>query len=397
MESIGIMSSLTNDDEDVFLDEDDIIEEISVDEEDLPEADDDDDDADEASDEEADDSVHIFSGHTGEVYTVACSPIDPTLVATGAGDDKGFLWKVGGQGAFELKGHKDSVSCVSFSCDGQLVASGSFDGVIKVWDILSEKLDECRLKETGSGIEWVRWHPRGRIVLAGSDSTVWMWWYAPDTLYDTLYPLSGHAGTVTCGDFTPDGKTICTGSDDATLRIWNPKTRDSIHVFKGHTEGLTCLAITADSSLVLTGSKDGSVHIVRISTGKVVASLTSHTGSIECIGLSSSSLQWAATGSMDRKLIIWDLQQSVPVERCTCEHREGVTCVSWLGRTRFVATGCVDGRVRIWDSLNGKCVKILRGHTDAVQSIAISAHANHLVSVSLDGTARVFQIHQFFN
>ncbi|KAI7748224.1 hypothetical protein M8C21_031510 [Ambrosia artemisiifolia] len=288
--------SANNDDEDngeVFLNEDDdILEEIyNMDQQaDLPK------DADEAFNDEADDdddSIHIFTGHMGELYTVACTR---QLVATGAGDDKGFLWKIG----------------------------------------------------------------------------------QPDWAFEL------------------HGKTICTGSDDASLRVWNPSTGKNNHVVKGHyyhTEGLTCLTITADSSLVLTGSKDASVYIVNIATGKVVSSLASHSESVECIGLSAARSPWAATGSMDQKLIIWDLQHSLA--RCTCEHEEGVTCLTWLGVTRFVATGCVDGKVRIWDSLSGECVKTLRGHTDAIQSLATSSDGNHLVSVSLDGTARVFEINEF--
>ncbi|XP_060958768.1 uncharacterized protein LOC133030243 [Cannabis sativa] len=59
--------------------------------------------------DEPDDSMHIFTGHTDELYSVACSPTDALLVATGGGDDKGFLWKIGqGDWAFELQGHKDS-------------------------------------------------------------------------------------------------------------------------------------------------------------------------------------------------------------------------------------------------------------------------------------------------
>jgi WD40 repeat protein len=68
------------------------------------------------------------------------------------------------------------------------------------------------------------------------------------------------------------GKLICTGSDDASLIVWNPKTCESIHIVKGHpyhTEGLTCLDINSNSSLAISGSKDGSVHIVNIVTGKV--------------------------------------------------------------------------------------------------------------------------------
>ncbi|CAL5348704.1 unnamed protein product [Camellia sinensis] len=393
------MSSHDNDDEDqeeggeVFLHESDILHEIPVDDEDLPDADDE-----AGSDaeplEEDDDSMHIFTGHTGELYTVACSPTDGTLVATGGGDDKGFLWKIGqGDWAFELQGHKESVSSLAFSTDGQLLASGSFDGLVQIWDINSGNL-KCTLDGPNGGIEWVRWHPKGHLVLAGSeDSTVWMW-NADKSAYLNMF--SGHASSVTCGDFTPDGKTICTGSDDATLRIWNPKSGENIHVVRGHsyhTEGLTCLTITSDSTLALTGSKDSSVHIVNITTGKVVSSLNAHSDSIECIGLAIRSPLGLQQEAWIRSLLFGICSIHCPAARATM--RDGVACLSWLGASRFLATGCVDGKVRLWDSLSGECVKTFSGHSDAIQSLAVSANGEFLVSVSIDGTARVFEIAEF--
>ncbi|KAL0384907.1 UNVERIFIED_CONTAM: Angio-associated migratory cell protein [Sesamum radiatum] len=355
--------------EGAFLDESDIINEYEVDEEDLPDADEEGGSDGEEEFDGVDDSIHIFTGHTGELYTAACSPTDATLVATGGGDDKGFLWRITqGDWAFELQGHQDSVSSLSFSADGQLLASGSLDGVVKVWDITRGEL-KCTLDGPSGGIE---------------------------SCFSSSF--SGHGGSVTCGDFTPDGRTICSGSDDATLRIWNPKTAEIIHVVRGHpyhTEGLTCLTINSDSSLALTGSNDGSVHVVNISTGKVVSSLSAHSDSVECGAFEASSRRdgWrAATGGMDKKLIIWD-QHSSP--RCICDHEEGVTCLQWLAGSRYIATGCLDGKVRIWDSLSGDCAKIFTGHSDAIQSIAISANRDFLVSVSLDGTGRVFEIAEF--
>ncbi|RVW78082.1 Angio-associated migratory cell protein [Vitis vinifera] len=242
---------------DVFIDENDVVQEITVDDEDLPDVEGEDDDAEDF--EEADDSMHIFTGHTAlwvyawtwyiaEGVSLAMSeiphhakPMDARLVATGGGDDKGFIWKIfDGDWAFELGGHKDSVCSLDFSADGQLLASGSFDGFVKIWDASSGDL-KGTLEGPGGGIEWVRWHPRGHLVLAGSeDCTVWMW-NADRSAYLNMF--SGHASSVTCGNFTPDG-----------------------HPY--HTEGLTCLAITSDSTLALTGSKDSSVHIVNIATGK---------------------------------------------------------------------------------------------------------------------------------
>ncbi|RWR89054.1 angio-associated migratory cell protein [Cinnamomum micranthum f. kanehirae] len=378
---------------DVFLDEDDVLQEITVDEEDLPDADD---DAGLGTDiEEPDDSMHIFTGHSGEVYTVVSNPNEATMVATGGGDDKAFLWKIGQTNwGFELQGHKDSVSALGFSADGELLATGSLDGLIQVWDTSSGKV-KCKLEGPGGAIEWLRWHPKGHLVLAGSeDSTVWMW--NADNKNPFLQMFSGHGSSVTCGDFTPDGKSICTGSDDASLRIWNPRSGETIHVIKGHSyhaEGLTCLTMTdskniTDSTLAITGSKDGSVHVVNVITGKVVSSLTAHTDSVECVAI-TPSFPWVATGGLDQKLIIWDLQHSSP--RCTCEHEEVVTCLLWLGASQYIATGCVDGKVRVWDSLSGSCVRTFTGHSDAIQSLALSKNGDFLVSVSLDQTARVFE------
>ncbi|PKA57774.1 Dynein assembly factor with WDR repeat domains 1 [Apostasia shenzhenica] len=383
-----------SDDGEIFLDEDDVIQEILIDEEELPDQDDEEMDSD-VDYEEADDSLYMFKGHTDELYTVACNPVDASLVATGGKDDRGFLWKIGSQDSrLELQGHSNTLSTVAFSFDGKFLASGGFDGKIQVWEVNSGSL-KCKLEGSGAGAEWLKWHPRGHLILAGlEDSSVWLWNADKNVCLKTFY---GHASSVTCGDFTPDGKLFCTGSDDASLRIWNPKTGESIHIVRGHpyhTDGLTCLSISHDSTRAITGSKDSSVHVINLATGRAISSLSSHSESVESIGLSSSpSFPWAATGSLDQKMIIWDLQRSSP--RCICDHEDGVTCLLWLGQTRYVATGCVDGKVRIWDSLSGGCVRTFSGHVDVVQSLAITADENFLVSASNDCTARVFSISEF--
>ncbi|RWW04281.1 hypothetical protein GW17_00032500 [Ensete ventricosum] len=203
----------------------------------------------------------------------------------------------------------------------------------------------------------------------------------------------------------------------------------------GHQDTVSTVTFSFDGQLLATGGFDGHIHVWDASSGslkctlegsgdgfEVISSLIAHSNSVECIGLTPSS-PWAATGSMDQKLIIWDLQRSSV--RCACDHevntpqmridvllillsflysnlvfslwvgQEGVTCLAWLGASQFVATGCVDGKVRVWDSLSGNCVRIFSGHTDTVQSLALSADGNSLVSVSDDGTARVFVVSEF--
>ncbi|CAN7086542.1 unnamed protein product [Brassica oleracea var. botrytis] len=226
-----------------------------------------------------------------------------------------FPLKIGkGDWAAELLGHEDSVSSLAFSYDGQLVASGGLDGVVQIFDASSGTL-KCVLDGPGGGIEWVKWHPRGHIVLAGSeDCSMWMW-NADKEAYLNMF--AGHNQSVTCGDFTPDGKLICTGSGDASLIVWNPKTCESIHVVKGkskslplsiymllwnaniwfpvghpyHTEGLICLDINSNTSLTISGSKDGSVHIVNIVTGKVTGWVVEYQENLIALGVDDSLAQ----------------------------------------------------------------------------------------------------------
>uniref|UniRef100_A0A452ZP53 Uncharacterized protein n=1 Tax=Aegilops tauschii subsp. strangulata TaxID=200361 RepID=A0A452ZP53_AEGTS len=358
--------------EEVFIDDDDIISEIPLDEEDLPDQDDDDEQDQDMMDEVEDHSAYAFHGHTDEVFAAACSPVDASLVVSG--------------------GHNDTVSTVAFSSDGKLVACGSMDGQINVWNTATRTLQRT-LEGSESGFEWLKWDLRSHIIIAGSeDFNIWMWNADTNAFLNTF---AGHSNTVTCGDFTPDGELICSGSDDATLRIWDRESAHCRHVVRGHgyhTQGLTCLAITWDSQSVVSGSQDSSVHIVSIKSGQVVGSLVGHTNSVECIGI-SPRYNWVATRSMDETLIIWDLTHQAI--RSICEHDDGVTCLAWIGSSRYVASGCIDGTVRIWDSLSGDLARILSGHRDAVQALAVSANRSSIVSVSSDKSARVFDISMF--
>ncbi|GAY39621.1 hypothetical protein CUMW_045790 [Citrus unshiu] len=161
-----------------------------------------------------------------------------------------------GDWASEILGHKDSFSSLAFSTDGQLLASGGFHGLVQNRDTSSGNL-QCTVEGPRGGIE---------------DSTVWMW-NADRGAYLNMF--SGHGSGLTCGDFTTDGKTICTGSDNATLSIWNPKGGENFHVIRSSSlefslnywmictslyDGVTCLSWPGTSKYLVTGCVDGKVE-----------------------------------------------------------------------------------------------------------------------------------------
>ncbi|XP_027342987.1 angio-associated migratory cell protein-like [Abrus precatorius] len=392
-----------DDDGEVYIDESDIIDAISLDDEDLPDADDD-----SESDHEAnDDAVRIFKLDSSKIlaalgflltrklqlYSVACSPTDASLVAAGGNSNEGFIWRIGQEDLkFHLQGHTDSISSLAFSYDGQFLASGSLDGNVRVWDAFGNLQGELEGPGAQGGIEWIRWHPREHKILAGcSDSTVWMW----DAVSFNFLNIFGHGdGRVTCGDFTSDGSRICAGSEDSTLMIRDVEGGGRNHILRRqpghpyHTDRIKCLAISSTSTLALTGSEDGSIYLANINTGRVIDALAPRSESIECVGF-APSCSWAAVGGMDEKLIIWDIEHSL--FRDSFNHEHGVSCLAWLGAWN-VAAGCVDGKVRLWDSRSGECVKKFMVHKKAIESLSVSADQNFLFSASIDGKAVAYDM-----
>eukprot|EP00887_Chlorella_sp_A99_P001893 scaffold18.g1893.t1 len=348
-----------------------------------------------------DDSLHTWEGHAGGVYAVAWSPVAPDTVATGGGDDKAFVWRVGQDafeatgGAFlELAGHADTVGCLGFSGDGALLATGGMDGRVKVWEPATGRC-AATLEGPGDAVEWLAWHPRGNILLAGAaDFTAWMWLAQTGACMQVFI---GHSGPVTCGGFTPDGKLVVTGGGegDASLRVWSPKTGACSLTVAGHpyhTAGLTSLDLHPDSTAAISGSEDGTAKVVNLHSGRVVATLAGHAedSSVEGVAFSRHLPAVAMSGGLDGALIAWDVATAQP--RATCQHPEGVTRLVEHPTQPLVVTGCMDGGVRCWDERTGACVRTWRGHRDAVQALAVSADGRLVMSGSEDQSARVFSL-----
>lgn len=86
---------------------------------------------------------------------------------------------------------------------------------------------------------------------------------------------------MNCGCFTPDGKSVVSGSQDGSLRVWNPKTGDSTVCMQRHganaqsfhSEGIVSLAVTKDSQIALSGSEEGGVFLSQLANGRVAAEL----------------------------------------------------------------------------------------------------------------------------
>jgi WD40 repeat protein len=146
--------------------------------------------------------------------------------------------------------------------------------------------------------------------------------------------FAGHSASVSCGGFAPDGKSVATGSSDGSLRLWAPRTGECATLFMGHPfhDGpVTCLDFhPSTEGLIMTGSEDNTARLVSGVSGKVLGTLAAHAETLECVGL-SGDFPFAASGAIDAKLVVWDLNTLQP--RNTLTHDKAVSALRWIPGT----------------------------------------------------------------
>ena len=163
---------------------------------------------------------------------------------------------VGARGT--LEGHTNSVHTIVFSPDGKLVASGSHDRTVQLWDSATGLARRTLEGHTG-GVGTIAFSPDGKLVASGSyDKTVRLWDSATGEAWRTLEGHTNGVGTIV---FSPDGKLVASGSYDKTVRLWDSATGEARGTLEDHTNWVVSVAFSPDGKLVASGSYDGTVRL----------------------------------------------------------------------------------------------------------------------------------------
>ncbi|MDX6271747.1 MAG: hypothetical protein QOD28_2970 [Acidobacteriota bacterium] len=330
----------------------------------------------------------LQTGHAMRVDGLAFSP-DARLLASGSKDNTVRLWDV--ERASELRklaGHTAWVKAVAFSPDGRTLASGSVDGVVKLWDVMTGR--ELKTMMGGGSINALAFSPDARLVAAGNaENSVLVWNTQTGQAERTL---AGHAGAVLTVTFSPDGKLLASGARDNSIKLWDAATGRELHALAGHTDRVRSLAFSPDSKRLASGSNDRTIKIWDASKGRETRTLAGHADPVVAVAFTDGgrNLVSAAAGSL--ALTRWDAESGKQLGTTSdADSLETLEAAVFSADGRVVASSNGDKTVVLRDVSAPRVVRVLETRASSVYAAAFSPDGKWFASGSKDNTVRLWE------
>jgi WD40 repeat protein len=330
-----------------------------------------------------------FPDTNAEMTSVAFN-FDGSILASGSSDKTIKLWDVKSRSLITtLAGHTDWVHSVSFSPDGLLLASGSSDKTIKLWDVKSRSLITTLAGHTDR-VNSVSFSPDGSILASGSeDDTIKLWDVKNRSLITTLTGIN----MVNSVSFSSDGSILASGNGmltgssgdsggDVSINLWDVKSKSLITTLSGQTYPVYSVSFSPDGSLLASGNFDNTIRLYTIKLWDVksrslITTLEGHTEDVESISFSPDGSILASASYKEIKL--WDVK-SRSLITTLAGHTDRVNSVSFSPDGSILASGGDDVTIKLWDVKNRSLITTLAGHTDQVNSVSFSPDGSFLAS-----------------
>jgi small GTP-binding protein len=326
------------------------------------------------------------AAHVADAFnSIAFSP-DGNTLASGSYDGTIKLWNAkNGKLIGSLQGRSKSVRSVAFSPDGNTLAGGSSDNTIKLWNVKNGELIRS-LEGHSDAVLSIAFSPDGNTLASGSsDNTIKLWNVKNGKLISSL---QGYSYAVLSIAFSPDGNTLASGSSDNTTKLWNVENGKLIRSLEEHRRLVLSVAFSPDGNTLASGSYDKTIKLWNVENGELIRSLEGHSDVVRSVAFSPDG-NTLASGSSDNTIKLWNVKNGKLI--CSLEgHNKSVWSVAFSPNGNTLASGSDDKTIKLWNVKNGKLIRSLEGHSDVVRSVAFSPDGNILTSGSGDNTIKLW-------
>lgn len=244
-----------------------------------------------------------------------------------------------------------------------------------------------------------------------------------------LVTQAGHSQGIETLAFSPDGKTVASGSSDSNIILWDVASGRELRTLSGHTKKVTSVAFSPDGTMVASASRDDTVRLWAVASGQLLNTLDRNLGLAKFVafspdgkmivaggeaktklwlvvggkelftlsGLSATSIAFSpdgntlVLGSFDHTLKLLDVA-SGELRRTLSGHSSSVTSVAFASDGKTVVSGSWDKTLKLWNAESGMEICTLSGHLGWVDSVGFSPDAKKVASGGLDGALKLWDV-----
>jgi WD40 repeat protein/transcriptional regulator with XRE-family HTH domain len=326
-----------------------------------------------------------WQAHTNTITSVAFSPDERTL-ATSSWDGTIKLWELQSGALFWIGRHSSHVYRIAFSPDGQMLASGGLDPTFRLWEVSSGKQIHTRLSPDG-GVISLAWSPDGRWLATGCwDGSIRIWQIGPDgpCLASDTRALVGHNTWVRALTFAPDSTQLASGSWDGTVKQWDVISGRLLQTLTGHTQKVYDVLWSPDGRTIASASEDQRICLWDVAQQSYRAVLHGHSATIHRLAFTPDSLR-LLSGSEDSTLRLWEVNSGQCV-RILQGYAIRIYDIDWNPQSTCLASGSSDGHVLQWERFGKTQPRMIGTHQGLIYGVAWSPDGRLLASSGWDSS-----------
>ncbi|GAB4226854.1 MAG: hypothetical protein Kow0049_06350 [Stanieria sp.] len=315
-------------------------------------------------------------GHQGSILTVDISP-NNQLIATGSNDKTVKIWQRDGKLLKTLQ-HSATIHRLAFSPDSRQIVSGSLDGTLSLWKIDGTLIKKIQAHQ--APIWGVAVSPDGKIIASASGDQTIKLWQMDGKLLNTL---TGHSTSVWSVAFSNDSQIIASAGLDHQVKLWQLNGKQ-LKTLPNHQAPVWDVAFCRENNLLVSVSSDRTAQLSNLN-GTLVKTLHSDKAilGVDCQG------QYIATSGRDNQVKIWRLDGTFI--RNLKGHRAVIRDVALNSQGTMAISASDDGTVKLWQR-NQYLLKHFYGHQDTIWELATSGNNQLIASVSVDNSLKLWQI-----
>ncbi|KAF7196169.1 Transcription initiation factor TFIID subunit 5 [Pseudocercospora fuligena] len=276
----------------------------------------------------------------------------------------------------------DSINCIEFAGDNNLVAAGTAESYIRVWSLDNRPLT--------SPIDPPSFQPSSSRRLVGHSGPVYALSFSPSIALP-VPATNGHTEHSTSSESQP--KYLLSSSADCTIRLWSLDTWTNLVVYRSHNSPVWDVRFSPFGHYFASCSADRTARLWSTPQIAPLRLFVGHDSDVETIAWHpNSAYVFTGSGSGDRTVRMWDIQRGTAVRLFT-GHVGNVTALACAPNGQVVASADDRGEIILWDLASGKLSKRMRGHgRGGIWSLDWSVESTVLVSGGADGTVRVWDV-----